>query len=163
MSSSLSFQRLVGQIDQIGLQQQPEAVRFDTVTDRKDLDAVDRPVVVTIVDQDALLDQNLLARIAGVQDIERVVRPYAGQSERTEGAEIRVAGLPVQHEDAEFDSAVVLDPVVQQREIGGRQDQRNVVGSAVRNFHLLDGRRTVDGQDGRTSPCTVKNVPRFLG
>ena len=58
-------------------------------------------------------------------DAERVVRQSAGQSERTEGAEIRVAGLTVQHEDAESVSTVVFNPVVQQRQTDGRQSQTN--------------------------------------
>ena len=51
-----------------------------------------------------------------IQDAERVVRQSAGQSERTEGSEIRVAGLTVQYEDAECVSTVVFNPVVQQRQ-----------------------------------------------
>lgn len=147
--------RLVGRIDQIELQQ-PEAKGFDAVAAGEDFYAISRPVLVAIIDQDTLLDNHLFPRIASVQNAECVVRKTPSETKGTEGAEIGIAGLPVQHQDAESDSAVVFDPVVQQRQVERRRNQRNTIGGAMSDVDLLNGRRTMDGQDGGAS-FTVKN------
>lgn len=147
--------RLVGRIDQIELQQ-PEAEGFDAVAAGEDFHAISRPVLVAIIDQDTLLDNHLFPRIASVQNAECVVRKTPSKTKGTEGAEIGIAGLPVQHQDAESDSAVVLDPVVQQWQVERRRNQRNTIGGAMSDVDLLNGRRTMDGQYGGAS-FTVKN------
>ena len=69
-------------------------------------------VIVAVVDEHALLHDDLLFRIASVEDAEGVVGETMDVTQRTEGTRLGVARLPVQHQNVEAHAHVVLDPAL---------------------------------------------------
>ena len=138
--------------------QQSESDWLDVVDAGKDLDAIHGVVVVLVVEEDPLLDDDLLLRVANVDQAEVVVGD--GDSlDRVEGGELGLSHLARQDGGADSDAHVVLDLVVEHVHRLGRRDDVDAVVGGVRDVdrgkqrgrhHGLDGRRFFSMQNSGT-------------
>lgn len=95
-------------------------------------------VIVAVVNEHTLLHNDLLFRVASVEDTERAVRKTVNATQWTERTRMSVSRLSVQHQNVYSDAQVVLDPVIDERQVGGGRDETDAVGSAVGDVDLLD-------------------------